>query len=226
MGKVVELGKNHPFISTFVAILAILATVGTPIYLGYLGGIRETAAWRKGIDKDIEHIREKMKVHTEDIQDINSWKTSINTEEIQAFKDKEEASPILVGTIGLINENLAQKGKSRYGVAYFLDHNVCEINEAYDKWDRFGHVPYLGDFVEIVNTYNELKTWSMVIGSFNDHENPNRLLLVSRRVANDLVFKREQGVLSVKIRLIDKTEWQTNKDCVSLYKDVYKLEEQ
>jgi len=87
-------------------------------------------------------------------------------------------------------------------------------------------VPYLGHFIEIVNAYNKLKTWSMVIGSFNDRQNPNRLLLVSRKVANDLVFKQEQGVLSVKIRLIDKTEWQINKDCVRLYKDVYKLEEQ
>jgi len=45
MGKVVEFGKNHPFISILVA---IFATVGTSIYRGYLGGIRETAAWRKG----------------------------------------------------------------------------------------------------------------------------------------------------------------------------------
>jgi len=66
----------------------------------------------------------------------------------------------------------------------------------------------------------------MVIGSFNDRQNPNRLLLVSGKVANDLVFEQEQGILSVKIRLIDKTEWQINKDCVRLYKDVYKLEEQ
>ncbi len=225
MGKVVEFGKNHPFISIFVAVLAIFATVGTPIYLGYLGGIRETAAWRKGIDKDIEHIKGGMKTHTEQLQDLNSWKTSIGIKETQPSKE-EEASPILIGTIGLINEKLAQKAKTRYGVTYFLDYNVCEINEFYDKWDKIGCVPYLGHFIEIVNAYNELRTWSMVIGSFNDRQNPNRLLLVSRKVANDLVFEQEQGILSVKIRLMDKTEWQINKDCLRLYKDVYKLEEQ
>lgn len=225
MGKVVEFGKNHPFISILVAILAIFATVGTPIYLGYLGGIRETAAWRKGIDKDIEHIKGGMKTHTEQLQDLNSWKTSIGTKETQPSKE-EEVSPILIGTIGLINEKLAQKAKTRYGVTYFLDYNVCEINEFYDKWDKIGCVPYLGHFIEIVNAYNELRTWSMVIGSFNDRQNPNRLLLVSRKVANDLVFEQEQGILSVKIGLIDKTEWQINKDCVRLYRDVYRLEEQ
>lgn len=226
MKKFVKFGKDHPFISTLIAILAISVTVGTPTYLRYLDGIRETAAWRKGIDKDIEHIKEGMKTHTGQLQDLNSWKTSIGIRETQPSKDKEETSPVLIGIIGLINENLAQKAKSRYGVAYFLDYNVCEINEAYNKWDKIGCVPYLGRFIEIVNAYNELKTWSMVIGSFNDRENPNRLLLVSRKVASDLVFKQEQGVLSVKIRLIDKTEWQANKDCVSLYKDVYKLEEE
>lgn len=225
MKKFIKFGKDHPFISIFITILAIFVTVGTPIYLRYLDGIRETAAWRKGIDKDIEHIKEGMKTHTGQLQDLNSWKTSIGTKETQPSKEKE-ASLILIGTIGLINEKLVQKAKTRYGVTYFLDYNVCEINESYDKWDKIGCVPYLGHFIEIVNAYNKLKTWSMVIGSFNDRQNPNRLLLVSRKVANDLVFKQEQGVLSVKIRLIDKTEWQINKDCVRLYKDVYKLEEQ
>jgi hypothetical protein len=70
--KFLDFGKNHPFITILVAILAIFATVGTPIYLGYLGGIRETAAWRKGIDKDIEHIKEGMKTHTEQLQELNS----------------------------------------------------------------------------------------------------------------------------------------------------------
>ena len=63
----------------------------------------------------------------------------------------------------------------------------------------------------------------MVIGSFNDAEHPMRALLVSEKVANNLVFKPCKGILAVKARLLGEPEWRVNKDCVYVYESVYLL---
>ena len=36
---------------------------------------------------------------------------------------------------------------SSYGLKYFIDKNICEINEFYDSWDKLGYI-YL--FIEIL----------------------------------------------------------------------------
>jgi hypothetical protein len=162
-------------------------------------------------------------------KDITDIKSEIAAkEETQNSKNGKHRSPTVLGMIGLLNEELARKKEhSSFGVKYecVLDRNICEVNEAFSKWDRIGCIPSLGRFIEVENTGNNLKTWCMVIGSFNDTGNPNRILLVSGEVSDSLLFRRRRGILSAKIRLLNEAEWRANKDCFDLYKLVSTFEE-
>ena len=227
--KILESAKEYRVlvdIGILISILTLIATVAVPFVRDYIHAVREDAAWKTGIEKDIEYIKGKINESTKRIEELNSWKISVSAKEIQISGDEKGTSLVILGTVGLISEKLAQRGKTSYGVAYFLDYDICEANEAFDEWDKIGGLPYLGQFVEIENRYNGYKTWCMVIGSFNDRGNPNRLLVVSRKVADNLAFKQEQGVLPVEIRVINGSEWKKNKDCVRLHKDIYELKEQ
>lgn len=179
-------------------------------------GVWKIASWKTSIEKDMNSMQKN-------INDIKS-KLTEKVKDIQDSKNNRESLLGIEGMIGFINEELAQKRKSSYGVKYLLSYNICEFNEAFGNWDQIGGIPYLGCFFEVENKYNNLKTWCMVIGSFNDSEHPNRILLVSKKVSNSILFKQYKGILSVKIRLLNETEWKANKDCVRLYKSVYMLE--
>lgn len=130
--------------------------------------------------------------------------------DIEDIKRHNNSSDIK-GLIGLINEKLTKKRKSSYGVVYYLKYNICEFNEAYGHWND---IPRLGQFVEITNMDNQLKTLCMIVGSYSDNINLNRILVVSKTVASNLDFKG--GLLSVKIRYLPEIEIKTRKDCLEL----------
>ena len=121
------------------------------------------------------------------------------------------------GLIGTISGKSASKRKSSYGVDYDLSCNICEFNESYQHWKE---IPRLGQFIEIRSLDSGLRAICMNIGSFSDHVNINRILIVSRPVANNLDFGG--GIISAKIRLLPESEVRTKKDCLELRKK-YKI---
>ena len=104
-------------------------------------------------------------------------------EKVEELKNNEKE---IIGFAGHMNISLInEQSKSSWELDYYLDYNICEINESYD-WKQLGKYPYPGMFFKITNDFSDLSTWCMAIGTFNDFENKNRIVIISRKVSNDL----------------------------------------
>lgn len=196
--------------------------IDAAIIIFLIGVIWKASSWKTAIEKDMENLTKNIENIQRHVEGIKSPGPE-ETKKDQINKDETGSSSSCLGIIGFINEELAQEALSSYGASYLLDYNICEINEAFGMWNEIGLIPYLGHFIEVENTCNGLKTWCMVIGSFEDNDHPKRALLVSREVATRIVFKQRKGILPVRIRLLNEAEWKSNKDCLNLYESVYKL---
>jgi hypothetical protein len=63
----------------------------------------------------------------------------------------------------------------------------------------------------------------MNIGQFSDINNPNRMIIVSNKVARDLNMNADMGTLVGRIELIPDEEWKRDSGKVILHDQVYGL---
>lgn len=177
-------------------------------------GIWQTSRWVKNIEISIEDLKEKYKnldVRISKFDPISYRDTDESTEISEQEKE-------ILGFCGHMNPNIiTAKSKTSWGIRYYLNHNICELNEYYN-WEKLGKYPCPGIFFKITNDFNNMSTWCISVGTFKDDKNPNRILIVSRKVANELGIPEVSFLnTSVRISLLKEHEWKSRRDCIDLY---------
>ncbi len=193
---------------SIITILTILITL-LVAFLGFLYGAGK--------------ISEKLDNNSNDLKLIISLLAKPGSQYIP----KEGNLNSVIGRINKISDKKTSvKQKDFLLDKQYNNFNICLINESFEDWTRFGKVPYIGDFILIENAHmeNPLTTKCMVLDFFNDYKNRDRMLLVSNKVFYRLVYDENESLsesendLLVKIRELEKNEWQTDKECIELRK--------
>lgn len=199
--KIGEYVKTPVFIISLLSVLAV--------------GIWQISSWVGNVGRSIERIE----VLGEKYEDFNVRISKLEKESyIGEFIEISEQKKEILGFCGHMNPSLiTEKSKSSWGLTYNLNYNICELNE-YSDWEKIDRYPYPGLFFKITNDFNNISTWCMAVGTFKDIENPNRILIVSRKAANELGIPEGSLLnISVRISLIEEKEWRSRKECIELY---------
>lgn len=184
------------------------------IILFLIAGIWGVSRWVKDIEVRIEDLEEKY-------EDLDSTAPKFSLipyiDEPTKISESEEENE-LSGSCGHMNPNLiTTKSKTSSGLRYYLDYNICELNE-YFNWDKLDKYPYPGIFFKITNNFKNISTWCMSVGMFKDNKNPNRIFIISRKVASELgILENSLENISVRVSLMEEDEWKSRKECIDLY---------
>jgi hypothetical protein len=164
-----------PLVAVGVALLGLLGL--------YINGHIRTAEWR---------------THTAD--QISSMGKKINTIVDSIQKKKIEVKCAYCYT-GLMHTQYNASKKTAWDLEYDIKKNVCEINELCNCWEKIG-LPGRNDFIKINNPRNGKSSWAKVIGKFKDRDNPNRALIISKKVKSDLFPGKYKSGISMQIKLV------------------------
>lgn len=179
-------------------------------------GIWNTSRLVENIRINIIDLKEKCK----DLDDRVSKLEPVyytNTDESTEISESEQEKELL-GFCGHMNPKLiTTESKTSSGMRYYLDYNICELNEYYN-WEKLGEYPYPGIFFKITNNFKNISTWCVSVGMFKDDKNPNRIFIISRKVANELgIIEDSLENISVRVSLMEEDEWKSRKECIDLY---------
>lgn len=176
--------------------------------------IWQAGRWVENIGMNIKDLKEKY----EDLDvRISKFELVDHTEPDESTEISEQEKEIS-GSCGHMNPNIiTTESKTSYGMRYYLNYNICELNENYN-WDKLGKHPDPGIFYKLTRDFKEMSTWCMSVGTFKDDENLNRIFIISRKVANDLGIPEDSlSNITVKVSLMEEDEWKSRKDCIDLY---------
>ncbi len=193
----------------------ILKFVLTPtIILFLIAGIWGVSRWVKGIEVRVEDLEEKYENLDSKAPKFTPIPYTGESTEISESEQEKELS----GFCGHMNPNIiTTESKTSSGMRYYLDYNICELNEYYN-WEKLSKYPYPGIFFKITNNFKNISTWCMSVGMFKDDKNPNRIFIISRKVANELgILEDSLENISVRVSLMEEDEWKSRKDCIELY---------
>lgn len=179
-----------------------------------LGTLWYSARWVENIGMNIKDLKEKY----EDLDvRISKFEPVYNTDTDESTEISEQEKEIS-GSCGHMNPNLiTTESKTSYGMRYYLDYNICELNENYN-WDKLGKHPDPGIFYKVTRDFKKMSTWCMSVGTFKDDENLNRIFIISRKVANELGIPEDSlSNITIRVSLMEENEWKSRKDCIDLY---------
>ena len=182
-----------------------------------VGVIWNTSRLIENIRINIENLKEKYKDLDDRISKFEPAYYYPDTDESTEISESEQEKELL-GFCGHMNPNLiTTESKTSSGMRYYLDYNICELNEYYN-WEKLGKYPYPGIFFKITNDFKNISTWCVSVGMFKDDKNPNRIFIISRKVANELgILEDSLENISVRVSLMEEDEWKSRKDCIDLY---------
>lgn len=192
----------------------IIKFIASPIIiLSVIVSMVSFVSWRTAINIKIATIEEKI---------VDIEKQIGNTKEFSenpTYTKEECSKKTIHGYLGHMNPNIIEdNSKSFWGMKYYLDKNICEINLSSSNWQESEILPYPGLFLCITNLANNYKTWCTPIGTIKDKDNPQRILIVSRKVANQLGIPSNSLMnASVKVSVMEEKEWKKDKNCTELY---------
>lgn len=192
-------------------------------------------AWGVRTDFIVKNLRDEVLVIKSDMKTIEDGRVnSLGKQVADLAKMVREISNLLgqrhgkdisfriEGMVGVMNPQICEGQTTSLGVSYHPNHCVCEVNESYYIWSRNRNlVPILGHFLEIENQKNKMRTWCMVIGTFNDVDYPKRMLIVSDQAASKLGIKK--GLFPASVRPMSRIEWMMKEKCLYLFQQVYDL---
>ena len=181
-----------------------------------VAGIWNTSRLVENIRINIIDLKEKY----EDLDDrISKFEPVYYTDTDESTEiSKSDQEKELLGFCGHMNPNIVTtESKTSSGLRYYLDYNICELNEYYN-WEKLSKYPYPGIFFKITNNFKNISTWCMSVGMFKDDKNPNRIFIISRKVANELgILEDSLENISVRVSLMEEDEWKSRKECIDLY---------
>jgi hypothetical protein len=189
---------------------AVLITIFT---FGYMTGFN-----RQEIINKNYHIEKRV----QDIDDrLDSAIERIQPKQLDREEEDKDYNKEIIGFCGHMNPLIIdEQSKSSWGLNYYLNYNICEVNESYD-WEKLGQYPSPGMFFKITNDFSDLSSWCMVIGTFNDIENKNRIIVISRKVSNEIGVLPDSFMnIPIRLSIMDDNEWRSKGNC----REVYKLE--
>jgi len=207
-----NLNKLFWFFGTVV--LTVLTTFGVSLFEDTITKTREDAVVQTKVNNHHADIEELKKEVSELRKEIYQTKQNKTQKDNSSTRDRLESSDgIMPGYIGSIGFIESSEIVSSFGVPYYIDSHICETNSQYDGWAEIDFLPSLGTFFEITSASN-LKTWVMVIGSFDDAKHTKRAMIVSKVVSDLLVSKKKILRPSCQIRKMIKSEIATNQECL------------
>ncbi|MBA7590241.1 hypothetical protein ES708_32354 [subsurface metagenome] len=193
--------------------IVIRFIVSPIIILAVIASIVSFITWRTTINMKIATIEKTLGNIEKQIGNATS------IDENPSYTEEEYSKKTIHGYLGHMNPNLIKdNSKSFWGIKYHLDKNICEINLSSSTWQESEILPYPGLFLVITNLANNYKTWCMPIGTIKDKDNPQRILIVSRKVSNQLGIPSSSLInASIKVSVMGEEEWKKDKNCTELY---------
>lgn len=194
-------------------IVRFLVTPAIVIFL--LGVLWYSAKWVENIGMNIKDLKEKYEDLDVRISQFEPVSDTDSDESIEiSGKEKE-----ITGSCGHMNPDIiTTESRTSYGMRYCLDCNICELNENYN-WEKLGKHPDPGIFYKVTSDFKKMSTWCMSVGTFKrDDANPNRIFIISRKVANELgILGDSWKNITIRVSVMEEDEWKSRKDCIDLY---------
>ena len=196
-------------------IVRFLVTPTIVIFL--LGILWYSARWVENIGMNIKDLKEKyedLDVRISQFEPVSYTDSDESTEISESEQEKE-----IMGSCGHMNPDIiTTESRTSYGMRYYLDYNICELNENYN-WEKLGKFPDPGIFYKVTSDFKKMSTWCMSVGTFKkDDANLNRIFIISRKVANELgILEDSLENISVRVSLMEEDEWKSRKECIDLY---------
>ena len=196
-----------------IAILLVASTLIISIGVG----IWQASRWVKSFEVSIEDLEKK---HEDLDFEISKFKPVYYPDKDKSTEISEsEQEKEIIGSCGHMNPDIiTTESRTSYGMRYYLDCNICELNENYN-WEKLGKYPDPGIFYKVTTDFKKMSTWCMSVGTFEkDDANLNRIFIISRKVANELgILEDSWKNITVRVSVMEEDEWKSRKECIELY---------